>query len=93
MKNKIKVRREYDESYVESVTCDICKKTYKGEYWERDNYSALETEIRMTTGTQYVEFSSLTDIEFDVCPTCFSKKIIPLFATKGAVPTVTERQY
>ena len=90
MKNKIKVKKSIDQTITESITCDICKKTYKGRDWERENYSALETEVRMKSGSLYPEGGSGEEITFDICPTCFQKKLIPALKELGADPTISD---
>ena len=90
VKNKTKVHRSYDDTITESITCDICKKTYKGSDWERENYSALETEVRMKTGSVYPEGGMGEEITFDICPTCFEAKLIPALKELGAQPTISD---
>lgn len=77
-----------------AIVCDICKKEYKGINWETDSYSALDTEVKLTTGSRYPEGGSGEDIEFDVCPKCFEEQLIPLLREKyNATPSITEWNY
>ena len=93
MRNKTTVQKTRDETITESITCDICKKTYRGENWESEGYSVLETEVRMRTGTSYPEMSSGQETSFDICPTCFVERLIPAMAVFGAIPTVEDWDY
>lgn len=90
MKHKKTVHRRFSEEVIEFITCDICKKKYKGRNWERENYSALETEIKLTTGFAYPEGGSGEETIFDICPTCFIDKLIPMLKELEAEPTVIE---
>ena len=94
MKNKKTVHREYDSEVVDSVTCDICKKIYQGEHWERESsYDVLETEVKMKTGSSYPEGGSGEEISFDICPTCFTEKLVPVLKELGAEPTVSDWEW
>lgn len=90
MKNKKKVHCSYDDTVTKSITCDICKKTYKGTDWERERFSALETEVRMKRGSSSPEGGSGEEIIFDICPTCFEEKLIPALKELGAQPTISD---
>ncbi len=91
VKKYIKVHREYDQDWVDTTTCDICKKEYRGENWERENYSSLETEVRMKTGYSYPDSGSGEEMTFDICPDCFKNKLIPLLLKEfGASVTITD---
>lgn len=88
MRNKIVVHKEYDDVSTESITCDICKKTYPGIYWGRPScYDVLETEIKLRTGNSYPGGGMGEKVFFDICPKCFEEVLIPLLATVGAQPT------
>lgn len=94
MKNKKNVHRSYDDEVIESITCDICKKTYSGEHWEKaSSYDVLETEVKLRTGSSYPEGGSGEETYFDICPTCFEEKLIPALKELGAIPTVKEWEW
>ena len=82
--------RTYNYNHVVSITCDICKKEYKGESWECGWGNLLETEIRMKSGTNYPEYGSGDEVEYDICPACFETKLVPFLRGLGAEPTVRE---
>jgi hypothetical protein len=90
MRNKITIHRKYDDEIIDSITCDICKKTYRGENWERERYDVLETQVKLHTGNSFPEGGSGEDIFFDICPICFVEKLIPVLKEFGAEPTREE---
>ena len=90
MKNKEVVQRSYDEDFVVSVTCDMCKKTYTGSKWENGTFDVTDTEVVLKTGTMYPEGGSGEELEFDICPKCFKEVLIPTLKNLGASPQVTE---
>lgn len=88
MKNITKVHRSYDAEVVESVTCDICKKTYQGEDWEAHLYDVRKVEVSYREGEQYPEGGWGTKMYFDICPTCFTGRLVPALQALGAEPTM-----
>jgi hypothetical protein len=78
MKKYIDVERHYVDKRVSSVTCDICKKEYNGDFWDREPYSALDTTVELKIGSCYPEGGSGEYFTFDICPKCFETKLIPL---------------
>ena len=91
MKNKITKKVSYDKTIVESTICDICKKVYRGEGWEKKStYDVLETEIRFKTGCSFPDGGGGEEITYDICPKCFKEKLIPILAELGANPTQGE---
>lgn len=91
MKTIVKVEHKSTYNHVEFTVCDICKKQYKGENWERGNYSALETTVLLKTGSSFPEGGSGEETEFDICPKCFETRLIPLLKREfDATPTITD---
>lgn len=79
-----------EHTFIESITCDICKKEFPGSAWARDAYSALETNVYMQTGGNYPDGGFGYLISFDICPKCFEDELVPALAGLGASPTITE---
>jgi hypothetical protein len=90
MKNKKATSRVVEEEITESITCDICKRTFAGDVWEKKFYTVLETQVSMKTGVSYPEGGSGEKLTFDICPTCFKEKLIPALKELGAQPTTSE---
>jgi hypothetical protein len=77
--------------------CDICGRAapsrgVRGE-WGEDSYAVAEVEVSMAMGSSYPEGGSSTVTEFDICPECFSSKVIPWLREQGASPRVEERDW
>lgn len=92
MKNKKTTEKTIKHEYIESITCDICKKVYEGDDWERNDLECLETEVRMKTGYNFPEGGCGEEINYDICPLCFEDKLIPALKTMGAESTVENWQ-
>jgi len=88
MKNYKKVHKSYDTDVLDSVICDICKREYGPNWNRRSSYTVLETEIRLKTGTSHPEGGLGEETTFDICPECFTDRLIPTLRKLGAEPTV-----
>ena len=93
MKHIKTVTKKSTYEVVDSVVCDICKKTYNDSWNKSSDYDVLEVEIRMKTGSSYPESGSGEETTFDVCPDCFKNRVIPELQKFGAEPTVSEWDY
>ena len=76
------------EALVETK-CDLCGKTTKSE-WKNGSFDATETEIRLRTGSSYPEGGGGEETEIDICPDCFTSKLIPWVQAQGGKPTTKE---
>lgn len=88
MKNYIKkIQPERIIDKVESVTCDLCGATAKNEGWQSSQWEINETEIeirvRHKDGSSYPEGGWGTKYQVDICPDCFTEKLIPWFESQG----------
>lgn len=93
MKNIITRTRTTTCKYVESITCDVCKKTYRGERWDAGSYDVEEVEVKYKTGSSYPEGGSGWEISYDICPDCFMNKLVPLLEENFSVKTTKEDWY
>ena len=48
-------------------------------------------EVRQRQGVSYPEGGSGTEIEVDLCPTCFKEKLVPWLRSQGA--TIEEKEW
>jgi len=85
-KNREIIHRQYDDNWIVSITCDICKETYRGQDWNAGSFDVLDTEVSFEFGTHYPEGRSTRKISVDICPRCFEEKLIPLLKELGAEP-------
>ena len=69
-------------------SCDLCGKESNSADWSSSLYIVAETEIEITIsqkeGHQYPEGGSGTNYEIDLCPDCFTKKLVPWLISEGA---------
>jgi hypothetical protein len=78
------------------VKCDLCGKTSAGNWsadWKENSYDATETEVRMRTGSNYHEGGNGDEITIDICPDCFTTKLIPWVKAHGGEPTKKEWEW
>ncbi len=75
--------------------CDLCGRESKRSDWDAGCYEVNETEIKMTIkqkeGSNYPEGGSGTEYEIDLCPDCFTKRLVPWLKAEGA--TVEECEW
>lgn len=74
-------------------TCDLCGREssdtmFKGAIWGERGFDFDRTEITMTIkqkeGSEFPEGGSGTEIEIDLCPTCFKERLVPWLQGEGA---------
>ena len=71
--------------------CDLCEEsTTEKRDWGKDHYDVEETEVRYKTGANYPEGGSGEETTIDICPKCFTEKLIPWVKSQGGEPTVKE---
>jgi len=85
-KKQIEIR---ECTYVVSITCDLCQKNFTPN-WSTGYYGVAETDIRYKEGSNYPEGGNGTETTIDICPECFTQKLIPWVIEQGGKPTVTE---
>lgn len=85
------VERRFTEKLPVAITCDICKRFHAGAGWADHSWEIAETRIQMTTGTRHADEDCSKKVSFDICPECFSSKLIPWLESQGATPTIFEQ--
>ena len=68
---------------IETITCDLCKRVVQGEDGWNDTY----TLVRLTTN---ISSTGGYEIDVDVCPDCFEKRLIPWLELQGV--TIERKQ-
>ena len=88
---KTRVTEPKEETYTAEVRCDLCGELapQPGCYypWE-ESYDVVRPEVRMQTGEHYPEGGSGETTFFDICPGCFTSKVVPALKAMGAEPVV-----
>lgn len=69
---------------IESITCDLCKQTYRGEEWGAKTYETLDVTVEFKKGDSYPGSGDHTILIYDVCPACFMGKLVPAMKEMGA---------
>ena len=81
------VPRSYIDTIVDSTICDICKHEIPRRIASANK---VQSTVKLSIGNVWVDDRIGEDVEFDICPDCFTKKLIPMLAELGATPTVTD---
>jgi hypothetical protein len=87
---KHKKKQMYEKDVVIKVTCDICKREGKDDYWPdiiqrlEDRWLVNKTKIFYKTGTSFPEGGIGVQYEVDLCPKCFTELLIPWLSSQGA---------
>lgn len=74
---------------IDSVECDICG--YVKEYWKHNwkkGATIGRTEVRIEEGYMYPEGGEIEIKEWDICPDCFKKYIIPFLKSLNVKPNI-----
>jgi hypothetical protein len=86
-------KRESTHTYdvLIETKCDLCGDVTKNS-WQKELGNLGEIEVRMLEGSGWQDGGSDTrELAFDVCPKCFTEKLMPWMKSQGAEPTITER--
>ena len=80
------------ETVIDHIKCELCDNTTKhpcggfGTSWSPAQYEVLDVEVSMSTGSSYPEGGSKETVVLDICPRCFTEKLLPWFQSQGGVP-------
>ena len=92
---KTEIIPQHTERVLNKRTCDICGRKAETYDWGAAMYEVKETvvcvEVRQRQGVSYPEGGSGTEIEVDLCPTCFKEKLVPWLRSQGA--TIEEKEW
>lgn len=80
-------------TYLESHTCDFCKKKSDNESWRNSRYDIEDVDIKYRTGFSYPDAGYEEFFELDICPACFVEKLIPWAKENGAQMIKQEFDY
>jgi hypothetical protein len=77
------------EEKVVERRCDLCGRAgnpWGG--WNTSTYDVAKTDVGMEMGTSYPDDYHTTETVFDICPDCFTTKLIPWLKSQGAEPRI-----
>lgn len=83
------------EERFDALVCDICGKSTKLEdNWAKDPAQQLrQVRIQLVEGEYTYTGDHSRTTGYDVCPTCWRKKIVPFMRGQGAWPRVIDSQW
>lgn len=65
--------------------CDICDaQTSDERNWNGGQFSVNEVKIECTIGTSYPGSGNVDISSVDICPDCFTQKLVPFLESLGA---------
>jgi len=92
MKEITEIKVEKTSTRVKSTMCDLCEVVFDGEDWgawsSHYSHEIKSTSVKMETGNGGRSGGHIRHVSFDICPECFSKKLVPTLKAMGATPTV-----
>jgi len=54
---------------------------------EKSSFDATETEVRFKAGQNYLDAGFGDETTIDICPECFTGKLVPWVKAQGGEPT------
>ena len=88
---KTRMTEPEERTYTAEVRCGLCEKLAprpENYYPWEESYDVASPEVRMQTGEHYPEGGSGETTFFDICPECFTSKVVPALKAMGAEPVV-----
>jgi hypothetical protein len=76
-----------------AMVCDLCRTRYEGvdQYdWSTEPYRREKTTLTYEYGDVFPEGGTTTHIRVDICPTCFTTRLLPWLHSQGVAPTTYE---
>ena len=83
----------HTETRVVGLKCDLCGAESGGRLGWGHGYDFDEVVIYRKYGTRYPECGNETEIRVDLCPKCFTTKLLPLLRDLGVTPLENEIDY
>lgn len=84
---EIVVVPEHREERTAHFKCELCPAiSSKGRLsasWDKDITVVNETTVQLTTGYSYPGDYSAESVVLDICPKCFTEKLVPWFVAQG----------
>lgn len=89
--------REYE--VIEKLTCSLCGREAPRPFdnerarWANSTYDIDSVTIERSTGCSFPEGGNKEVVGYDVCPHCWSTKVVPFFKAHGAEPYEKESDW
>jgi hypothetical protein len=80
---------ERKQTVHDHTICDLCKQRIK----EPGAYEREEVTIEHMSGVAYPDGRSISYTRVDLCPNCFTNKLIPWLVSQGCKITETDEDY
>lgn len=83
----------YEHRKLEKVQCDLCKQTNNSLNWSKRPFDLDKTVtiLHESGRNRYPEGGGeATLTEIDICPNCFTTKLLPWLVSQSVNPPVTE---
>lgn len=80
---KLTEQKNVKKVFVTETVCDICGLRNKGDDWSNGTFKVSETDVFYRHGELYPEGGSTTTKKADICPTCFTEKLVPALEALG----------
>lgn len=81
----------------ERYCCDLCAATTKDTgIWPpaSSSHAVNTTEVTMEVGASYgTDGGHMEETAFDICPECFTTKLVPWLESQGAKPRTTKSDW
>ena len=75
------------------TVCDLCGDESDCEWSPGSPFQSNEVDVSYREATHYPDGGFAETTSFDICPTCFTEKLVPWLKSQGAEPTITETDY
>lgn len=73
----------------DKVTCDLCHSII----FERVGFLRSTVTVSYEQGEHYPGCNTVETLECDICPTCFTKALVPWLESQGVVMRKTDTGY
>jgi hypothetical protein len=79
----------YQREQVVRVTCDLCGAEHQGSDWS-SGYDVRTGTLRYEDGKSYPDDQWITTTRADLCPACWTTRLLPWLLAQGGQYSVTE---
>lgn len=81
-------------SRTKALVCDICGvESPRSNDWSHSRSDVSEVTIQHRKGYIFPEGGNIETTAVDICPTCFTTKLVPWLTSQGAIPREEESDW